>query len=308
MVSIDRSSISRQTKLITRIRKCLCRPYERRLPWAAAMVALGLLQFSTCTLFAQDAPVIEAKPLPPAVVNAIPVTLDANAKQKLVASGSYSSFFETQPKVDLCPNPVAAADITRTLNAMHPNVGVQAFVAAAMPARLVTRTDRDLVLYNLIHQFRTMEGIPYFSATRGKVRVLFTSSHVVKGLSDRTILADPHYPTIEPTHDLYLEQDDTTFGKNLYLVTVKGLEGGAIELTMSNVEKVWYGIVPALGPGALQLTIVIQPSADGKYLYFYGNVGINASKGFGLEKKVRTSFYNRIIALYNWYTKLADRG
>jgi hypothetical protein len=148
-----------------------------------------------------------------------------------------------------------------------------------------------------------MEGIPYYSSTHHKVRTLFTTSHLVSTPGDRSDLVDPRYSAIEAAHDLFLEQDDTTFGKNLYLVTMKGHAGGAIELTMSNVERVWWGIVPVLGADALKLTMVIQASADGKYLYFYGNVGISATKVLGMEEQVRTSFYNRVIALYNWFSK-----
>ena len=269
------------------------------------LIAVWLVLVPASTLFAADATVIAAGPLPAAVVDTIPAILDPAAKQKLVATGSYSSFSEGQLKVDLCPDKAAGADITRSMNTSHPNIGVQTLVVAAMPAGLISRADRTLVLYNLMHQFRTMEGIQYFSSTHGKVRTLFTASHVVQALGDRSTLSDPHYSSIEPTHDLFLEQDDTTFGKNLYAVTVKSHEGGSIELTMSNVERVWWGIVPVLGPNSLRLTMVIQASADGKFLYFYGNVGISASKVFGMEEQVRTSFYNRVIALYNWFAKQA---
>ena len=280
----------------------------RCLPWLTGPAAACLFLVPPSALLAEDAPAIAAKPLPGAVVDAIPAALDASAKAKLVASGSCSSFFQEQPKVDLCPNPAAAADIVRTLNASHPNIGVQTLVVAAMPARLVVRADRDLVLYNLLHKFRTMEGIQYFSATRGKMWVFFTSSHMVKGPADRTMLGDPHYQAIEASHDLYLEQDDSNFGKNLYSVTVKGLAGGATELSMSNVERVRYGVLPALGPGTLKMTLVVQASEDGKYLYFYGNVGIKASTMLGMAARIRTSFYNRTIALYNWFAKEAAQS
>jgi hypothetical protein len=277
----------------------------RRQSWNIRLAATILVLVPASTLLAQETPGIAVRPLPPAAVDAIPAFLDATAKQKLVASGSYSSFSEGQPRVDLCPDSAAGADITRTLNASHPNIGVQTLVVAPMPAGLLFRTDRNLVLYNLMHQFRTMEGIQYYSSTHGKVRTLFTTSHVVKALSDRNAMSDPRYAAIESSHDLFIEQDDTTFGKNLYSVTVKGHGGGTVELTMSNVERAWWGFVPVLGPGSLRLTMVIQPSADGKFLYFYGNVGITASKVFGMEEQVRTSFYNRVIALYNWFARQA---
>jgi len=278
---------------------------KRSWPWVSALVSACLLQVPAFILSARDGPAIAAGPLPAGVVDAIPVPLDPSAKQNLIASGNCSSYFQEPPKADLCPSPAAAADIIRSLDGLHPNIGVQTLVVAAMPANLIPRADRDLVLYNLIHQFRSMEGIPYFSATHGKMRAFFTSSHLVKGPGDPSVLSDPHYLSIEPTHGFYVEQNDTTFGKNLYAVTVKGLQGGATELAMSNVQEVKYDFVPVLGPGALKLTMVIQPSADGRYLYFYGNVGIKASALPGLEGVVRTSFHNRILALYNWFAKLA---
>lgn len=273
--------------------------------WPAGLVAACLWLFPASDLAAREEPILAAGVLHLTVVDAIPLHLDAGARQKLVTSGSTTSYFEEQPRVDLCPNAFAAADIIRTLNAAHPNIGVQTLVVAPMPAGLAARADRNLVLYNLIHQFRTMEGLQYFSATHGEIRTLFTTSHVVAAAGSGTILSDPRYPAIELAHCLLLEQDDSTFGRNLYAVTVKALEGGTILLTMSNVEKVWYGFIPVLKPGALHLTLVIQPSADGKYLYFYGNVGVTLTKAFGLEEKVRTSFYNRVMALYAWYARQA---
>ncbi len=272
---------------------------------AAHLPPALLLLLPVSALSAQEVPGIAARPLSPAVVDAIPAHLDAAARQKLVASGSYSSFSAGQFSVDLCPDRAAGADITRTLSAAHPSIGIQTLVVAPMPAGLISRADRNLVLYNLLHQFRTMEGIQYYSSTHGKVRTLFTTSHVVNAPNARNILSDPRFSAIESTHDLALEQDDTTFGKNLYTVTVKGHAGGSIELTMSNVERVWWGMVPVLGADSLKLTMVIQASADGKFLYFYGNVGIRTTKVFGMEEQVRTSFYNRVIALYNWFSRQA---
>jgi len=278
-----------------------------RQSWSTCFALALLLIIPESPLIALEAPGIPVRRLPADVVDAIPAQLDSAARQSLVASGSYSSFSEGQFKVNLCPDQEAGADITRTLEASHPNIGVQTLVVALMPPGLASRADRPLLLYNLIHRFRTMEGIQYFSSTHKKVRTLFTTSHVVKALDDRGRSADPTYSAIEPTHDLYLEQDDTTFGKNLYLVTVKGHAGGSLELTMSNVNRVWWGLVPVLGPASLKLTMVIQASDDGKFLYFYGNVGISTSKVFGMEEQVRTSFYHRVIALYNWFSSQAAK-
>ncbi|MDR3670129.1 MAG: hypothetical protein P4L36_04755 [Holophaga sp.] len=279
----------------------------RRLPWATGLALACLLQGHAGRLQAQDPAGVAANVLPASVVAAMPVTLGAEARQKLMAMGNCSSYFQAQPGVDLCPNPVAAADIRRTLAATQPNIGIQTLAAEAMPPRLASRPDRTLLLYNALHQFRSMEGIHYYSASQGRMRAFCTTSHVVRGPGDRTALEDPHYPVIE-AHDLYVEQDDSTFGRTLYSVTVKGLPGGAVELTMTNVEQVRYGFLPVLGPGALKLTLVVQPSADGGWLYFYGNAGVRAIRLPGMESRVRTSFSNRIMALYLWFANQAARA
>ena len=139
----------------------------RRWPWAAVLIAT-VLQGPSSALWAQEPQGPGAGPLPAAAVDAIPVTLDPDARQKLMAVGSVSSYFQAQPRVELCPSPAAAAEITRSLGALHPNIGVQTLVVAAMPARLAARADRDLRLYNLLHRFRTLEGVQYFSASHGK--------------------------------------------------------------------------------------------------------------------------------------------
>jgi len=283
----------------------ICR--KRKLIWISVLI-LATGQAPASALLAQDSSGIAASALPAAVVEAVPVNLDAGAKQLLTSTGSTGSFYRDQPMVDLCPNTAAAADILRTLNGTHPNIGVQTLVVVAMPAHLVSRADRNLVLYNLLHQFRTMEGIQYFSASHGETRVLFTASYRVKGAGDLAMLPDPHYASIEPSHEFQVLQDDTTFGKNLYTATFKALEKGAVEFTMSNVAKVRYGVLPVLGPGAMKLTLVVQPSADGRFLYFYGNVGLLATRVPGLEGKVRASFHNRIIAYYNWFARQAAQG
>jgi hypothetical protein len=209
----------------------------------AGLVTFCLLQVPG---WAAGAAGIAAAPLPAAAVAAIPAALEPAARGELLATGSTSAFFGKQAETGLCPNPAAAADLMRILGALHPNIGIQALVAAAMPGSLAARADRDLRLYNLMHQFHTMEGIPYFSATHGEMRTFFTASNVVNGPEQRTAQKDPEYPAIQPSHGFFVEQDDTTFGKNLYAVTVKGLAGGAVELTMTNVEPVRYGVLQVL--------------------------------------------------------------
>jgi hypothetical protein len=46
-------------------------------------------------------------------------------------------------------------------------------------------------------------------------------------------------------------------------------------------------------------------AADGRFLYFYGSVGLKAIKMPGMEATVRKRFANRIIALTNGFASQA---
>jgi len=243
------------------------------------------------------------KPLTAEAIAPIADKLNDSQKQSLLSQGLLTVYYSGGAQTSLCPNAAAATEMTGPLAAVKPSIGIETLVVYPLPANLAARPDRDLVLYNIMHRFRSMEGIQYWSASRKAMRIFFTSSKLVKAPGDRSPQPDPVYAASETRHALFLEQEDSSFGKNLYDLDVQSLGKGSVLLNMSNRDQFWYGIVPVLAPRALSMYLFAQPSADGKYLYFYGNAGINAAKAFGVEEKAKTSFANRIVALFNWYAQ-----
>lgn len=275
-------------------------PSALKLRTVTLFVVLSLI--AAATIGAQEKSAAATKPLTAEAITSLGINLSDAQKQSLLANGLLTVDYSTEAQTTLCPNPVAGFAMMPSLKAVKPSIGIETLVVYPMPARLIGRgADRDLVLYNLMHRFRSMEGIQYWSASRKAMRIFFTSSKLIKAPDDHSALVDPVYAELETSHNLFLEQEDSSFGKNFYDVEVKALEGGSILLNMSNRNQIWYGIIPVLAPRALSLYLYVQPSADGKYLYFYGNASIKAAKAFGVEEKAKTSYTNRIIALFNWY-------
>lgn len=277
---------------------------------ATALLALALaLAFSFSTAWAAgpalspDPTRVNTGPIPAETLAPLELTLNPGQVETLIASGELTLPYGDKPQTRLCPLPAEKPGLEASLASVKPSLGIETLIVVPLPAALAARADRDLVIYNILHSFRTMEGIEYFSQSRNAVHVFFTLSRLVKGPRDRSPLPDPVFDVIEPLHRYFLEQDDASFGRNLYDIAIRPVGNGGLSLDMQNLEQIWYGIVPVLVPRGLDMHVLVQPSADGKYLFFYGNAAMSAGSAFGLGEKVQVSYRNRITALYNWMVK-----
>lgn len=274
---------------------------SRRAP-RAALAALPLLLCLALPAHALQEGQAATKPIGPEAVAPLAGRLGEAERQELAAKAQVTRYYGAQAQTALCPDAALAARIAGPQQALKPSLGIETLIVYPLPAAVAKRADRDLALYNLMHRFHRMEGIEYWSASRKTMRVFFLSSNLVKSPTDRAKLPDPAYAAPEASHSLFLEQEDSSFGKNLYDLEVDSL-GPTVLLHMVNREQIWYGIAPVLAPRALSLYLSVQASPDGKYLYFYGNASINAAKAFGLEEKAKISYTNRIVALFSWYAR-----
>jgi hypothetical protein len=277
---------------------------KRHLPHSLAALVVLLAGAGAAPVFAapaQPAGRSVLQPLPAEAVAAIPLSLDPAAAESLAKTGEASLEYGAAVQTRLCPVAEERAGLEAALAGVKPTIGVESLAVVSLPDAFTARPARELAVYNILHSFGSMVGIQYYSQSRGAMHVFFTRSELVKGPSDRSPLPDPSFTAIEPLHRYFLVQEDASFGKNLYAIAIRALPGGGVALDMQNLEQAWYGIVPVLGPRALDMHVLVQPSADGKRLYFYGNCAMATGNTLGLADKVRASYRNRLTALCNWF-------
>lgn len=194
--------------------------------------------------------------------------------------------------------PAFGSTVLSQLTDLAPRVGVEVLFLVPSPLDAGVLT---LVAYETLQSMNTMEGIEYFSASRGHMRTLFYQSFVIDNPDDRNRLADPVPSFIPREETLYVFQEDSSFGKNVLELQFE-TTSDAVLLSMQNLTRMLYaGFIPAVAPRGLQLHLVIRPVGD--HLLFYGNFGADALTLFGVERRVQTSFYNRLVALYQWYVR-----
>lgn len=164
------------------------------------------------------------------------------------------------------------------------------------PARFDT-ADGRLRLFNEMRAVSTLRGLIYWSARRGKERVLFTLSHAVAGPTDLAPRPDPVAESLSVEDRLYSVQEDQTFGRHVYLGVYTNRTDHLVVRT-ENVDTISYLLLPVMKPGGLVSWSLLVPFPDGVLL-----AGILCSRTSMpvVDRPGReASLLNRLIAMSNW--------
>ena len=165
-----------------------------------------------------------------------------------------------------------------------------------LPARFDTAGGR-LALFNAVRAVGTMQGLTYWSASRGKERVLFTLSPAVDGPDDLSPRPDPVAAALPGSDTLYTLQVDQTFGRHFYLGTYVN-RADHLVVRNQNADVISYLLIPVMRPGGMVTVSVLVPFPDGVLLagFLCSKTTVPVVDRAGRE----ASLLNRLAALSNW--------
>ena len=152
-------------------------------------------------------------------------------------------------------------------------------------------------LYNHLRAVSTLQGIEYFSDSRGHYRTLYQRSHAIVGPADRTPQPDPVANSVPRHSSLFLEQEDSTFGSNVYQADFR-FDGVSIVMQVENLTTMWWGILPLVAEGDFRSVVTITPTDRG--LLFYASAAIHAADLDFARERAQTSLGSRLDALEGW--------
>lgn len=187
--------------------------------------------------------------------------------------------------------------IQTTVKDANPVIGVEVIFTHTLPPELAANPEAALVLYNSLHEVSRLEGIEYFSASRGKMRTFFSQAWRIESPENNQRQPDAVFETAPASLTSYIFQEDLTFGKNTVQAdyyTSKALT----TLIMTNLTQMKYGFIPVVDPG--KMTSIISASIEGEQLIIYSLCIVEMPSLLGLERTKKDSFYNRLKALDNW--------
>jgi len=221
--------------------------------------------------------------------------------EELEAEGELVRYFYGDLDLEYLPFGPLSDELINDLQDQQTTIGVEAIFSLDLPARLARDPERDLKLYNLINRVSSLEGIEYYSASRERMRTLFAEAYRVEEVGAKKALEDLSFSSIPAYQEQILFQEDLTFGKN-YVAAEFTYREGRFLMQVTNQTTMWYYILPLVKKDRFRMNMLIIP--DGEKLYFYGASSVDSASLFGIEKSKKDSFYNRIKAMYNWFSAL----
>ncbi len=226
------------------------------------------------------------------------------AAVELASGGELRNDIWQHSDLSLLPRVDREEELRAEVRALAPTLGVEVLLYRTTGSDMRTPEAR-LLMYNLLRGVSTMQGIEYYSESRGRMRTLFAQSYVVSGLAERTPLPDPLVRRIPPVSALTMYQRDLTFGGNVYRSEYR-CDGRTIELQTRNLTTMRYLIFPLVQPGGSLNLFVIVPQEDG--VLFYGLSSVRSGGFLGLERSKVDSFYNRLKAVYGWFVSGLEKA
>jgi hypothetical protein len=165
--------------------------------------------------------------------------------------------------------------------------------------------DERAALYNQALALSTLEGLQYYSTSRGAMRTFYETSSVIDGPDSRQPLADPAYTTPPEHITLYARQKDLTFGDNIYRYEYYA-RPEALILVQENITAMTVGIIPAIGRNRLRSVVAIVDAGPCLLLYTFSLA--KAASLPGLGSRIGASFTTRVEAISGWFAGQADKA
>lgn len=157
-------------------------------------------------------------------------------------------------------------------------------------------------LFNSALAVSSLEGIQYYSASRGTMRTFYEYSRVIDSPDTRREIPDPR-PAEPFDLSLYARQRDLTFGDNIYEYRYHSGPDSLI-FVQRNLTALKRGIITAVGRDKLRSLVAVIDAGDSLLIYAVSLARAAAIPGLG--NRIGDSFTNRAQAILDWFRSRAD--
>lgn len=217
---------------------------------------------------------------------------------ELVSKGRLTHSFQDHGGFTLSPSTRLRDEAQRDLEDMAPTAGAEILLLQASPSRMPLDTrEGELLLYNNMRSMSAMKGMTYFSSSKNQRVTLFRDSYVIESPRKQKRMEDPLVGDIPERDDLFIVQDDTTFGRNVYRAFYEHRDG-MLSVKIENVDPISIVFLPLIRPGNLVLRFILTPSGD--TMLFWGACYLRVELAPVGHTEIEMSLMNRLTAMAEW--------
>ena len=204
----------------------------------------------------------------------------------------------------LAPIHPSTETFSRDIAAESPAIAVEALFLWHKPVTLAPGIE-PLEIYNILRAAKSLEGIEYFSLTKGTRTILFLESYRVRSFEDRRAIPDERVALPQTVERFFVWQKDASFGGNLFSLELQN--GPSYSLgRFYNETAIRFGPLAIFPIGCFSMRVVAISALDGIFFYVLCTSRTNVP-GI-LKPRVEASFRNRSDALYEWFAREATRA
>jgi len=220
---------------------------------------------------------------------------DSDIPERLEKGEEVTLFHNQEFVPQLVPESPFSQALLQKVEQLKPNMAIEGVFMLPL-----SDEERDPVdVLNTLSAVSTLEGLQYYSASRDEVRLLFEESYIVDNPEDMNPQEDPVFSDLPSSVSLTIYQKDLTFKNNVSSYDLFS-DGEMIYLEQTNLTPMRYeGFLRVIAPENFQTRLLVLPCEEG-WLY-YGIMAADTLNIKAFKERANNSFYNRMIALYNWF-------
>ncbi len=233
---------------------------------------------------------------PNIVYGQLPLPEHSIAKKNLIIKSN---------QVSLAPRYAISNYIKRNLTIDKPTLGIEALYIFSKHNNIKNfyTSARKLYIINVLHAISGMEGIQYYSQSRGKMSTLFEKSYMINNKTMKR-LPDQKISVLKPAYSFHALQKDNILGQNIYYYTIK-IYSEYIMFTVHNSSAITYGLLTLIDKEKFKLYGFIVEDRDNINIYLV--YSINTRHLLIPIQKLTISLQNRADAIALWiYKKLTQ--
>lgn len=243
-------------------------------------------------------------------INDILPAISSSDSSTLINDGELLRFHGDGVSPGLLPDTSLTAGIARQMVTADLNIGIEGLFFTPVEDlpdkyRKLTPDERRLTLYNILRSVSTLQGLEYYSASRGEMRLLFEESWAIADVKKtKEPLADPLVSTIPNEDTILIHQKDKSFNNNESSMTFR-VGSNSFAADIINLTPMRYkGFIRIADPEDMQIHLIVVPVEEG--LLMYGTMSAKTLNVKAFLDRAQNSFTNRVIALTGWYKTRLD--
>jgi hypothetical protein len=217
------------------------------------------------------------------------------SRGELTRSATGSADLRYLPSID------GQAAVRKGVESAQPTVVVELLALAKGPNGRLDNDAGRLAVCNTLRSVSRLQGLEYYSTTQGAMRPLYRASYRIASPDNRRRLEDTVVSAPPDHEDIWVYQDDSTFGGNVYDVSYDNAPR-YVQMRVANRTVLRYLLLPLVRPGGMVLYFLIVP--DGDEFLFYAVAAVRLLGPWAPRGRMEESFAHRVEAMHSWFVNM----